>query len=129
MRQNITLTITSLLTILLMTFHMADDVLYFSEGKSAILTSAAILTVLLFATLVLAGRRSGYALILLGSLVGMLIPIVHTRGPGSVVSAALAQSGSAFLFVWSLIALAVTAAFSAILSAWGLVNSWRRHIH
>ncbi len=125
MKRNLVLSIASLLLILLMTLHMADDVLYFKEGKWAILTSAAIFAVLLYGTLALSGRRGGYVIILLGSLMAVVMAVVHTMGSGSVVSADLANSGGAFRFVWTLIALAAVGLFGAVLALQEFVNAWR----
>ncbi len=125
MKRNLVLSIASLLLILLMTLHMADDVLYFKEGKWAILTSAAIFAVLLSGTLALAGRRAGSVIILLGSLLALAIAAVHTMGSGSVVSADLANGGGAFRFVWTLVALGAVGLFGAVLALQELVNAWR----
>ena len=73
----------------------------------------------------LAGKRSGYVIILLGSLLGLLVPVVHMKGAG--VGGALARSSGAFFFIWTLLALGVTALFSVMLSAHGLWEQlpWR----
>ena len=57
-------------------------------------------------------------IILLGSLLGSLVPVIHMKGAG--VGGAIAQSSGAFFFIWTLVALGVTALFSVILSARGL---------
>jgi len=72
-----------------------------------------IFVVWLYGTLVLAERRSGYVIILLGSLLGAGVPVVHMMGKG--VGGKIAQSSGGF-FVWTLLALGVTALFSVILS-------------
>ena len=71
----------------------------------------------------LAGKRSGYVIILLGSLLGLIVPVIHMKGAG--VGGAIAKSSGAFFFIWTLLALGVTALFSVILSARGL---WE-HLH
>ncbi len=73
----------------------------------------------------LAGRRSGYVIILLGSVLLLVVPIIHMKGAG--VGGAIAQSSGGFLFVWTLLALGVTALFSIILSVRGLweLSPWR----
>ena len=60
---------------------------------------------------------------ILGSLLGMLVPVVHFRAAGGVVGSEIAKSNGAFFFVWTLIALGVSAMFSLVLSAREL---WRR---
>ena len=119
MKHNLMLTIVSLLSILFMTFHHTDDILrgMISGGVSS-LAIVPILVVWLYGTLVLAERRSGYVIILVASLLGSVIPVIHTMGKG--VGGDIAKSGGAFFFVWTLIALGVTALFSVILSARGL---------
>ncbi len=119
MKHNTMLTIASLLSVLFMTFHLADDVVRGMEsGTLSTLTAVPILVVWLYGTLVLAERRSGYVIILLASLLGLLVPLIHMKGAG--VGGAIAKSSGAFFFIWTLLALGVTALFSVILSARGL---------
>ena len=121
MKQNLLLTITSLLSILLMTFHLTDDIVRGMEpGGLSSLTAVPILVVLLYGTLVLAGRRSGYVVILLGSLLLLVVPVIHMKGKGVGVDSGIANSSGGFFFVWTLIALGVTALISVILSVRGL---------
>ena len=69
MKHNILLVIASLLSILFMTFHLTDDIVRGMEpGTLLDLIAVPILVVWLYGTLVLAERRSGYVIILLGSL-------------------------------------------------------------
>jgi hypothetical protein len=121
MKHIVTLTITSLLSILFFTFHLTDDIIRgFEKGGVWNLTAVLIFFVWLYGTLVLAERRSGYVIILLGSLLGLAVPILHMTGKGVGVGSNIAKSSGAFFFVWTLIALGVTALFSVILSARGL---------
>jgi hypothetical protein len=118
-KHSVMLTIASLLSILFMTFHLTDDVVRGMEpGGVSNMVGVLILVVWLYGTLVLAERRSGYVIILLGSLLGSVVPVVHMRGAG--VGGEIAKSSGGFFFVWTLIALGVTAIFSVILSARGL---------
>ncbi len=121
MKDNLTLTITSLLSILFLTFHLADDIIRgMASGQVSNLIGVLILVVWLYGTLVLAERRSGYIIILLGSLLAAGIPVIHMMGKGVGVGGNIAKSNGAFFFVWTLLALGVTAVFSVILSARGL---------
>ena len=114
MKHSVTLTIMSLLSLLLLTFHLAEDIVRgFEPGKVSTMWGVLIMVVWLYGTLVLAGRRWGYVITLLGSLVGVSIPFFHMMGPGGVLS-------GDFYFVWTLLALGVTALFSFILSVRGL---------
>ncbi len=126
MTRNFQLTMASLLTILLMSLHVADDIVRGMEpGRFGDLVVVPILAVFLYGTLVLAERRAGYIIILLGSLLGLVIPIVHFRNPGGVAGGAVAASQGAFFFVWTQIAMGVTALFSGVLAARALWNSRR----
>ena len=119
MKQNVTLTFASLLSILFMTLHTTDDIVRGMEpGTLFDLIVLPILVVQLYATLVLAGKRSGYILLLLVSLLELVVPVIHMKGAG--VGRAIARSNGAFFFIWTLLALGVTALFSVILSAQGL---------
>ena len=126
MKQNVTLTIASLLSILFMTLHMADDIVRGMEpGTLTDLIVLPILVVQLYGTLVLAGKRSGYILLLVVSLLELVVPVIHMKGTG--VGGAIANSKGAFFFIWTLLALGVTALSSVILSARGLLEHfpWR----
>ena len=121
MKRNDMLTIASLLSVLFMTFHLADDIVRGMEpGGLSSLIAVPILVVLLYGTLVLAERRSGYVIVLLGSLLLLVVPAIHMKGKGVGVASGIANSSGGFFFVWTLIALGVTALFSIVLSARGL---------
>jgi hypothetical protein len=121
-KDNIAITVASLLSIVFMTLHMADDIVrgMAQGGLLILIIIIPILVVWLYGTLVLTGRRSGFILILLGSLLGLVVPVVHFKGAGGVAAGEIARSSGAFLFVWTQLALGVTAAFSIILSVRGL---------
>jgi hypothetical protein len=118
------LTIASLLSILFFTFHLTDDIVRGMEpgGLSNLIGGVLISVVWLFATLVLAERRAGYIIILVLSLLGLAVPVLHMKGEGVGVASGIANSSGGFFFVWTLIALGVTALFSVILSARGLLR-------
>lgn len=122
MKHNVMLTIFSLLSLLFLTLHLTDDIVRGFEpgGLSNLIGGVLISVVWLYGTLVLAGRRSGYVILLLGSLLGLFVPYIHMRGKGVGVASGIANSSGGFRFVWILIALGVTALFSVILSARGL---------
>ena len=122
MKHNIMLTIVSLLSLLFLTLHLADDIVRGFEkgGLSNLMGGVLISVVWLYGTLVLAERRSGYIIILLGSLLGLAVPVIHMRGTGIGVASGIANSSGGFFFVWTLLALGVTGLFSVILSGRGL---------
>ena len=128
MKQNLMLTITSLLLILLLTLHLADDIVRgYEKGGLSNLIVVPIVVVWLFGALVLTGRRSGYIIILVASLLTLGVPVVHMMGKGVGLANRIAHSSGAFFFVWTLLAISVTALFSVALSARGLWNlPWRR---
>jgi hypothetical protein len=120
MEHKVTLTITSLLSILFMAFHLADDIVRGMEpGGVSTIVGVLILVVWLYGTLVLAEWRAGHVIMLLGSIGGSGVPVVHMMGAG-LVGGEIANSSGVFFWVWTLIALGVTAIFSVILSARGL---------
>ncbi|MEO6324865.1 MAG: hypothetical protein ABIT01_11580 [Thermoanaerobaculia bacterium] len=126
MKNTVTLTITSLLSILLFTFHLADDICRgFERGDLSNLTALPICVVWMVGTLVLAGRRSGYVIVLLGSLLGLGVPFLHMMGKGVGLHGNIGRTSGAYFFVWTLLALGTTALFTAVLSAHGLWSSIR----
>src|SRR5216117_2221003 len=124
MKQNVMLTIASLLSILFMTLHLTSDTVHArvgtAEAGGSTLIAVPILVVWLHGTLVLAERRSGYIIMLVGSLLASGMPVIQVMGAGGVFRGQIAKSSPAFLFVWTLHALGVTGIFSLILSARGL---------
>jgi hypothetical protein len=129
MKNSSMLTIASLLLVLFLTFHVADVIVYgFEPGGLSNLVGTVLITVVwLYGTLVLTERRSGYIIMLLGSLFSLVVPVVHMKGKGVGVTSRLGNTSGHFFFVWTLIAIGVIGLFSAILSARGLWSlPWRR---
>jgi len=130
MKRTTLLTITSLVSILLLSFHLTQDSLRAKAGSwdagPGNLVAILILLVYLCGTVFLAGRRSGYIIMLLGSILGCLVSLAHMRGAG-LVGGRIANSSGKFFWVWTVLALGVTALFSVIQSARGLWSfPWRR---
>lgn len=127
MKHTVQLTVTSLLSILLLTLHLTQDILYgmAQPGLSTLLATVPVLVVWLYGTLVLAERRSGYIIILIGSLLGLGVSVIHFRGPSGVLNAEHLKSSGAFFFIWTLLALGVNATYSAVLAVRGLIASVR----
>jgi hypothetical protein len=122
-KRNIVLQVTSLLAILLASFHLVDDIVYGSEtGVAANLVIVAILAVWLYGTLMLSEHLAGYSIMLLGSLAGLTIFWAHVTGSGGLQGIEIGKLSGAFFFVWTLIALAVLSLVSLVASAHGL---WR----
>jgi hypothetical protein len=128
MKQTAMLTTSSLLTILLLTFHMTGDILFkMSPAGLVNLFAVFVFVVQLYGTLVFGGRRAGYIIIFLGSVLGLFIAVIHMKGTRGVLGGDIGNSGQAFLFVWTILALGITSTFSIILSARALLSlPWRR---
>jgi hypothetical protein len=111
MRHNVVLMVTSLLTILFMTIHGAQDIQAGIAPRGMVnMIGLMILVLWMYGTLMLAGRRSGYIIVLLGSLFSTVIPVLHMMGKG------IGTNHDVF-FIWILLALGVTAMFSVVVSA------------
>lgn len=126
MKHHVMLTVVSLLSIVFVTFHLTSDTLHARVGTpeagGSTLVLVPILVVWLYGTLVLAERRSGYIISLVGSLLALGMPVIHVMGAGGVFHGAIAKPSPAFLFVWTLHVLGVTGMFSLIFSARGLLS-------
>jgi hypothetical protein len=120
------LTIACLLSIVLMTVHVSDDVVRgFEPGGVKNLIGIAIFVVFLGATLLPARRRWSYLILLPGSALAAVMPVAHMLGKG-LTPVAVTPGGH--FFVWTLFALGVSGAFGVILSVrglWGLRSAAR----
>ena len=120
MKHTIMLKISSLLAVSLLLFHLADDIVHgYEKGGLPNLGAVPICVVWLCGTLLLAERRSGYVIVLLGSLLGMFVPYVHMSGKGV---GEVAKASGGFFFVWTLLAAGVASLFSVVLVVMGLLN-------
>ena len=115
MKPNVLLTTTSLLSILLMSVHIVDDIVRgISPARSDNLGAVAIFVVWLVGTLMLAERRSGAIIMLLGGLFAAAMPFLHMTGAGYP---AIAKSSGGFFFIWVLVAVGVSGTLALILAA------------
>ena len=104
MKHQKTLIVTSLMALLLFTFHYAQDiVLGIEPGDVSTYIGVLIVVAWLYPLLVLAGRRSGYLINLFFSLAALVMPVLHMKGAG-------------------LLAICVTGALAFLLSLHGLVS-------
>ena len=125
MKHQLTLTITSLISILSFSFHWADEIARGMEpGGVAAVGGLLILAVWLYGTLALAERQAGLVIILLGALLASCVPVLHMQGAG-LVGRKIANTSGIFFWVWTLIALGVTGIFSFVLSARALWSKRR----
>lgn len=114
-----TLTIASLITIILLPFHIGGDIaLGLDRGGSGVLfVVVPIMLVIACAALLLSERRSGHIIMLLGGLAALGMPIIHRNNAFTPV---IAKSPGGIFFIWTLMALGVTGGLAIILSARGL---------
>ena len=120
MNNTVTLTVISMLSVLLGSFHLSDDVVRGIEtGGTSNFTGVLLLAVQLFATLMLAERRWAHAIVLVMSLGGAAVPYLHMTGSG-LVGPRITSAGAVFFWVWTLMALGTTACVSVVLAARGL---------
>jgi len=124
MKHNLMLTISSLLSILFMTFHMTQDTLHAKAGNpeagGSTLVAVPILVAWLYGTLMLGERRSGHIIMLIGSILAMGMPVIHVMGPTGIFTREFSKYSGAFLFFWTFFVLGMTGMFSFILSVRGL---------
>jgi hypothetical protein len=113
MKPNVMLTVASLLSLLLIMFHLTDDVLLQAEGAVKFPIPVLIFVVWLYGTLMLPDRVSGYIIMLLGGLAAAGMIVIHSKG-------GVVHKNGGFFFVWTMFALSATGWFTAILSARGL---------
>jgi hypothetical protein len=97
---------TSLLSILLLSFHFTQDALHARPGT--------------WEAALLAERRFGQIIMLLGALFAIGMPVLHLTG-----GADMNKHSGAFFFVWCLIALGVSGVFSLLLLTLELPRVWR----
>ncbi len=114
-----TLTIASLLSIILLPFHVGSDVaLGLDRGGSGIVfILVPVLLLVACGALLLAERISGQVIMFFGGLAALGMPIIH-RNNG--FTATVATSPGGVFFIWTLVALGVTGGLAIILSVRGL---------
>ena len=116
-----TLTIASLLSIILLPFHVGGDVALGLDkgGSGLVFVVVPILLLVACGALLLADRISGHVIMFFGGLVALGMPIIH-RNNGFTPTVAQAPGG--VFFIWTLVALGVTGGLAIILSVRGLWN-------
>jgi hypothetical protein len=121
MKTKTLLIITSMLSILLSTFHLAHDMVYgWEPGTWRNLWALPIFVAWLYGTLVLRERLAGYIIMLIGGLLALGLPVIHMSGKGIGVASRVASSNGHFFFVWTLIMLGVLGSFSLVLAVRGI---------
>lgn len=119
MNNNGLLKTTALLSLLLLTLHVTDDIVRGISKAESSDVALVVLVALLYGTLVLAERRWGHIIMFLVGLLAASIPVMHMRGTHYPE---IAASPGGFFFVWTLWALGALGGVTMILSVQGL---WR----
>ena len=117
MKEGTILVVTSLLSILLLTLHITDDIVRGISKAEPSNIALIVLALLLYGTLILGERRLGYVAMLLVGLFAAAMPVIHMRGAHY---AEIAKSAGGFFFVWTLWALGGLGGVTFILSSQGL---------
>src|SRR6185436_19911856 len=114
MKQSDLLSMTSMLSVLLLTLHISQDIVFgFDRAGLNHLVGIAILLVIVCGAVQLRERTLGKVIMLLGGLMAAGMLPLHMRN--GLRPEFLAKSG-ALLFIWTLYVLGVTGAFSVILA-------------
>ena len=122
-KHNITLVVTSLLSLLLLTLHVTDDIVRGISKAESSNIALVVLVLFLYGTLVVAEKRSGHVIMLLIGFFAAAMPVIHMRG---VHYPEIARSAGGFFFVWTLWALGGIGGLTFVLSARGLWGLRRR---
>jgi hypothetical protein len=123
MKPNAVLVVTSLLSLLLLTLHVTDDIVRGISKAESSNIALLVLSIFLYGTLVLPDRRSGHIIMLVVGLFAALMPVMHMRGAHYPE---IAKSPGGFFFVWTLWALGGLGGVTILLSVRGLWSLRRR---
>lgn len=114
MKRNVTLVVTSLLSLLLLTLHITDDIVRGISKAESSNTALVVLVILLYGPLVLAEKRSGQVIMMLIGLLAAAMPVMHMRG---LHYPDIAASAGGYFFVWTLWALGGIGGVTFVLAA------------
>jgi hypothetical protein len=122
-----TLTFTSLLLILLFSFHWADEIARGMEPGTINRTwgGLLILFIWLYGAVAIPERLLGRVIILLGSVLASGVPVLHMMGRGLVGGRIPVDSSGVFFWVWTNVALGAIGTISLALSLHDLWNRRR----
>ena len=120
MRQNDLLSGTSMLSVLLLSLHISQDIVFgFDPAGLNHLVGVAILLVILCGAVLLRERVWGKVIMLLGGVAAAGMMPLHMRHG---MRPEFLQKSGALLFVWTLYVLAVLGAFTVILAVRALAT-------
>ena len=120
MKPNSVLIAASLLSLVLLTLHVTDDIVRGISNAEPAKTALIVLVVFLYGTVAVPERRSGHVIMLLIGVFAAAMPVLHMRGNG--INPELLKSSGAFIFVWALLALGATSLFAVTLST---IELWK----
>jgi hypothetical protein len=113
-KHNAMAVVTSLLSLLLLTLHITDDIVRGISRAEPSKIALVVLVVFLYGTLVLSERRSGNVIMLLVGLFAAGMPVLHMAGARY---GEIAKSPGGFFFVWTLWALGGLGGLTFVLAA------------
>jgi hypothetical protein len=123
MKEHTVLIAASLLSILLLTLHVTDDIVRGISKAEPSNIALLVLVGFLYGTLVLGERRPGHVVMLLVGFFAAAMPVIHMRGARYADHAA---SAGGFFFVWTLWALGGLGGLTFVLAARRLWNQRAR---
>lgn len=119
MKDHALIVVASLLSILLLTLHVTDDIVRGISNAEPSKTALVVLVIFLYGTLALAGRRAGFVIMLLVGVFAAAMPVIHM---GGARYPEIARGAGGFFFVWTLWALGGIGGLTVVLAMRGL---WR----
>src|SRR3982751_1707145 len=94
------LLIASLVSIVLCSFHLTDDIVHgWEPGTLSNLWALPIFVVWLYGSLILGQRAAGHVIMLLGGALSVGIPVIHMTGKGIGTASRVANTGGHHFFV------------------------------
>jgi hypothetical protein len=125
-KPNRLLVIASVISVLLFMSHMTSDIMLGIEsGDRQDLVGATLISLVwLSGALLLSAGPAGYIIMLLGAVLAVGVPYLHMGGAG--VGGEFVKKSGAFFFIWTLLAMGLSGAFSLVLSLRGLLKrEWK----
>lgn len=119
MKRDATLVVVSLLNLLLLMIHIAQDTILQPEGKMTYPIPVIVFALLLYVSLAASERVWGNIVMLLGGLFGVGMIVVHAKG-------IVVRNTGGLFFVWTMFALAATGWVTILLSARALSAAYHR---
>jgi hypothetical protein len=114
MKRSEILTVTSVVSMVLLTVHVADDIAHgFDTAGLVNFIAIVVMAGFLYATLILRERLAGRMVALLVAILALGMPVIHLR---STHINDVAQASGGIFFIWTLWALGILGLFNAVLA-------------